>query len=159
MVVQTREKRSGHSGSVGLHIGEVNVQQYFPKDQLQIELELDHLRIVCPLLPSFWQDRPEIHDQRLSCWLESKRCSGKLGAQDAPVTMIPSGEASFRLQLMSKEETDHVTTAAPTTAYFSPTVSPAALLERRKHKTLQNVERRRLGRLKGDDRPSASAHD
>ncbi len=35
---------------------------------------------------------PEIHDMRLSLWLESKRSSGKLGPQAAPMVLVPSGE-------------------------------------------------------------------
>ena len=97
MVVQTLDRHPGHAGVVGLHIGTVNVQQYFPHRVDQVELELDHLCIVCLLEPSFWEDRPEIHDLRLSSWLESKRSSGKLGSHAAPVAMIPSGDHAFRL--------------------------------------------------------------
>jgi len=148
LVVQTLDRRPGHTGSVGLHIGASNVQQHFPPDVQMIELELDHLRIVCDLEPSFWKDRPEIHDQRLSTWLVSKRNSGKLPLQDAPVTMVPCGEYCFRLQLMSKEEVE-ISFAGPTaTAYFSPTVSPAVLLERRHHKVGVKSERRRVARAK-----------
>jgi len=106
MVVQTQNRHPGHSRVVGLHIGRINVQQYFPRDIADIELELDHLRIVCPLEPSFWQDRPEIHDFRLSSWLESKRNSGKLAANAAPVAMIPCGHRAYRLQLMRADEVD-----------------------------------------------------
>jgi hypothetical protein len=106
MVVQTQNRHPGHSRVVGLHIGRINVQQYFPRDVADIELELDHLRIVCPLEPSFWQDRPEIHDFRLSSWLESKRNSGKLAANAAPVAMIPCGHRAYRLQLMRADEVD-----------------------------------------------------
>jgi hypothetical protein len=161
MVVQTQDRHFGRSGfgSVGLHIGSVNVQQYFPRNVKQVELELDHLRIVCSLDGSFWEDRPEIHDLRLSSWLESKRNSGKLGPHASPVAMIPSGEFSFRLQMMSKVEADPLPVRSPAIAYFSPTVSPAALLDRRKHHTSQKMERRRVGRLKGNERPSPSAND
>jgi hypothetical protein len=103
MVVQTQNKRPG---IVGLHIGKGNVRKHFPKDVLLVELELDHLRIACPLEESFWQDRPEIHDRRLSSWLESKRESGKLAAQPAAMAMIPSGDRSFRLQLIRKGDSD-----------------------------------------------------
>jgi hypothetical protein len=143
---------------VGLHIGAGNVQQYFPLGVEMVELELDHLRIVCPLEPSFWQDRPEIHDQRLSSWLESKRNSGKLGLQSAPVAMIPSGEYSFRLQLITKDEADYSLTGPPATAYFSPTVSPAALLERRRHNSPVKPDRRKVARLKVNERPSPATN-
>jgi hypothetical protein len=159
MVVQTHDTHPGRSGAVGLHIGAVNVQQYFPPDVQLIELELDHLRIVCPLDPSFWEDRPEIHDQRLSSWLESKRNSGKLGAQSAPVAMIPCGEYSFRLQIMTKDESDHAIVGPPAAAYFAPAISPIKLLDRRRHSTTPKLERRRVARLKVDERPSAAAND
>jgi hypothetical protein len=160
MVVQTQDKHPGQAGVVGLHIGAANVQQFFPRNVELIELELDHLRIVCPLEPSFWEDRPEIHDLRLSSWLESKRNSGKLGLQAAPVAMIPCGGYSFRLQMVSKDETDHFPVRSPAIAFFSPTVSPAELLERRKH-TFGNrkMERRKVVRLKGNERSSPSAND
>jgi hypothetical protein len=153
MVVQTQDRHTGHAGAVGLHIGADNVEQYFPRDVEMVELELDHLRIVCQLEASFWQDQPEIHDHRLSSWLESKRNSGKLGLQAAPVAMIPSGEYSFRLQMMTKEEVDYSLTGPPATAYFSPTVSPAALLERRRHSSAMKSERRKIGKLKINEPP------
>lgn len=163
MVVRTQDRRPGHSGAVGLHIGTLNAQQYFARDLQHIELELDHLRIACTLDASFWQDRPEIHDQRLSCWLESKRTSGKLAMQAAPVAMIPCGRDSFRLQMMSAEEADPAFSSPPSPAYFSPTVAPAVLLDRRKHSSnrggLSSSERRRIARLKGNDLASASAND
>ncbi len=158
MVVQTQDRHPGHAGAVGLHIGAINVQQYFPRDWELVELELDHLRIVCPLEPSFWQDQPEIHDQRLSSWLESKRMSGKLAAKGAPVAMIPCGKYAFRLQIMNKDESDHALTPPPATAYFSPTVSPALLLERRKHTAAVKPDRRKVARIKGDERPSSATH-
>jgi hypothetical protein len=148
MVVQTQNRHTGHAGVVGLHIGAVNVQQYFPRHVEMVELELDHLRIVCPLEPSFWQDQPEIHDHRLSSWLEAKRNSGKIGQHDSPVAMIPSGEYSFRLQMITKEEADYALTGHPATAYFSPTVSPAALLERRRHTLTVKADRRKVARNK-----------
>jgi hypothetical protein len=159
MVVQTHEMHPGRSGSVGLHIGSLNVQQYFPPDVQLIELELDHLRIVCPLEPSFWLDRPEIHDQRLSSWLESKRNSGKLAAQGAPVALIPCGESSFRLQILTKDEADRPLIGPPSAAYFAPSISPIKLLDRRKHSKTPRVERRRVVRLKVDERPAAAAND
>jgi hypothetical protein len=148
MVVRTLDRRPGRTGAVGLHVGASNVEQHFPSDVQMIELELDHLRIVCELEPSFWQDRPEIHDQRLSTWLVSKRNSGKLPLQDAPVAMIPCGEYCFRLQLMSQEEVEISFAGPAATAYFSPTVSPAVLLDRRRHNIGAKPERRRAARAK-----------
>jgi hypothetical protein len=163
---------------VGLYIGKVNVQRYFPRDVADVELELDHLCIVCPLEPAFWQDRPEIHDFRLSSWLESKRNSGKLAANPAPVAMIPSGDRAFRLQLEIEGDSEHpfvgvtglsVMGTAYSSQTLSQTVSPAELLarsasankqlrqDRRKHDSGRTPDRRRVARLKSDDSPSSSA--
>ena len=159
MVVKTHDMHPGRSGCVGLHIGALNVQQYFPPNMQMIELELDHLRIACPLEPSFWLDRPEIHDLRLSSWLESKRNSGKLASQGAPVALIPCGEYAFRLQIIAKDESDRTLTGPPAAAYFSPSVAPIKLLDRRTHSKTPRIERRRVGRLKVDERASAAAND
>ena len=104
MMVHTLDRNAGHLGAVGLYIGNVNVERYFPRDFGHIELELDHLRIVCPLEPDFWEECPEIHDLRLSSWLESKRNSGKLATQPAPVAMIPCGDKTFRLEIVVNHE-------------------------------------------------------
>jgi hypothetical protein len=163
MVVQTLDKHPGHTGLMGLHIGVSNVQQYFPPGVDIVELELDHLCIVCPLEPSFWVDRPEIHDMRLSSWLESKRNSGKLAANPAPVAMIPVGDRSFRLQIMLKDELDGVKDeldGAPATssvAYVAQVPSSLKALDRRKRSSEHRPERRKVARLKGDDLPSAAA--
>jgi len=185
MVVQTQNRHPGHSRVVGLHIGRINVEQYFPRDVADIELELDHLRIVCPLEPSFWQDRPEIHDFRLSSWLESKRSSGKLGANAAPVAMIPCGHRAYRLQLMKADEAVELVQSLPSAAgaratvtgimgaaYFSPderTGTHASahkqaehdrrdqhLQDRRSRNAGRTPDRRKVARLKSDDSPSTS---
>jgi hypothetical protein len=96
MVVAKKESRS--LGMTGLHVGDGNVQRLFPPDVPVVELELDHLRIVCTLEPKFWDGDPEIHDERLISWLESKRMNGKLASRPAPLAMIPSGDHVFRLQ-------------------------------------------------------------
>jgi hypothetical protein len=101
MVVQTKSRRLGMTG---LHIGDGNVQRLFPPDVPAVELELDHLRIVCTLGPEFWDGEPEIHDERLVSWLESKRMNGKLAATPAPVVMIPAGEHAFRLMPIEHKE-------------------------------------------------------
>ena len=88
----------------GLHVGDGNVQRFFPPDTPNVELELDHLLIVCALEPEFWEGQPEIHDERLNSWLESKRTNGKLAEGLAPVAMIPSGEHIFRLKPIRREE-------------------------------------------------------
>ncbi len=101
MVVQ---KQSRRQGLTGLHVGNGNVQQLFPPDVPVVELELDHLRIVCTLHPQFWDGDPEIHDDRLVSWLESKRMTGKLGSTPAPLEMIPSGDHAFRLKPIQPKE-------------------------------------------------------
>lgn len=88
----------------GLHVGDANVQRLFPPDVSHVELELDHLRIVCNLGPDFWNGDAEIHDDRLISWLESKRMNGKLAEKPAPLAMIPSGEHAFRLQPLRPSE-------------------------------------------------------
>lgn len=167
MVVRTQEKRPGHKGTVGLHIGALNVQQYFPRSLQMVELELDHLRIVCQLEPSFWQDSPEIHDQRLSLWLESKRTSGKLSGHSAPVSLVPLENSGFRLQLMSKEEADRAletpVPATSSTVFVAPGTRAGVLMERRKRDLEHMPERRKVGRRKllnlgGDDRSSIATN-
>ena len=81
----------------GLYVGAQNVQQYFPRNVLAIELQLDHLRIECGLPPLFWEGQPEIHDPRLCLWLELKHSQRKDGRVPMPLDMIPLGEHSFTL--------------------------------------------------------------
>jgi len=88
----------------GLHVGDGNVQRLFPPDVPIVELELDHLRIVCTLGPEFWAGEPEIHDERLVSWLESKRMNGKLAPTPAPIVMIPAGDHAFRLMPIQHKE-------------------------------------------------------
>jgi len=89
--------KNGRRGMTGLHVGDGNVQRLFPPDVPTVELELDHLRIVCTLGPEFWEGEPQIHDDRLVSWLESKRMNGKLASVPAPVAMIPAGDHAFKL--------------------------------------------------------------
>lgn len=98
--------RNGHRVT-GLYVGANNARRYFPKDVLEVELQLDHLRIECGLAPNFWQEEPEIHDPRLCLWLESKQW--KQSAKTlAYLAMIPSGENSFILGLVQKKGAKHV---------------------------------------------------
>ena len=90
-----RSKCNGHR-ITGLYVGVNNVRRYFPKNIETIDLELDHLRIQCGLTPHFWKGEPEIHDQRLSAWLELKQFQGKLHGSSM-LAMIPSGNNSFIL--------------------------------------------------------------
>ncbi|MFC5861637.1 hypothetical protein ACFPT7_04985 [Acidicapsa dinghuensis] len=167
MVVRTHEKHPDSRGIVGLHIGVLNVQEHFPRGLEAVELELDHLRIVCTLEPAFWSDSPVIHDQRLSLWLEAKRTSGKLSGKSAPVVLVPLEDGrAFRLQLMSKEEAERAVAAEDVKA--TPTVvanQPArsvVLLDRRQRDAEHVPERRRTARHKllnlgGDERSSIAA--
>jgi hypothetical protein len=82
----------------GLHVGDGNVQQLFPPNMPTVELELDHLRILCTLDPAFWEGEAEIHDERLVAWLETKRASGKLAPRPSPMVLIPYGHNGFRLE-------------------------------------------------------------
>jgi len=100
MVVYTRAKVDGVTS---LQIGGGNVKEYFSPDVRMIELELDQVRILCPVEPTLSEDRPEIHDRRLSCWLQAKCSTGKLAMRTSPIALIPSGENVFRLEPMSAE--------------------------------------------------------
>jgi hypothetical protein len=101
MVVNASQIRRGMTG---LHVGDGNVQRLFPPDMPIVELELDHLHIVCNLEPEFWQGLPEIHDERLNSWLESKRSNGKLADSPAPLAMIPTGDHVIRLQPLREQD-------------------------------------------------------
>ncbi len=150
MVVETHDKHPGHPGVVGLHIGSGNVERYFPRNTPHVELELDHLRIVCGLDASFWRDRPEIFDLRLSSWLDAKRKSGKITASKASLALIPCGDHTFRLQVLSKEESDGLLANGNGVAVVSEVVTSLAAFDRRKRDVGHTPERRRVGRLKSD---------
>ncbi len=79
----------------GILVGESNVQRYFPRNIVEIELQLGHLRIECGLGPNFWKDKPEISDPRLGLWLESKVDDGFGHRVPTPLAMIPTGRNSF----------------------------------------------------------------
>lgn len=169
MVVRTHEKHPRHMGLVGLHIGALNVQEHFPRGLEAVELELDHLRIVCTLEPSFWSDSPVIHDQRLSLWLEAKQSTGKLAGKSAPVMLTPlDGGRAFRLQLISKEEAERAASdeeiRKSTALVANQPVRPVVLLDRRQQRdTEYAAERRRTARHKllnlgGDERSSIAAN-
>src|SRR3954454_15306640 len=95
--MQVRTYRDG-TDRTGLHIGETNAHRYFHKRASSIELRLDDLHIQCTLPPDFWQGSPEIHDPRLSEWLQFKL--GRRGQGNEPMlfSMIPSGAAAFVLK-------------------------------------------------------------
>ncbi len=98
MVVRTQNRGREITG---LLVGINNVRRYFSRDSSVIELQLDHLQIQCCLGPDFWRDQPEIHDLRLSAWLESKNFHQKPGQAPVPLAMIPNGKNSFRLRPIS----------------------------------------------------------
>jgi hypothetical protein len=78
----------------GLLIGEVNARRYFSKHAPSIELRLDDLWIQCTLSPYFWQDHPEIHDPRLSVWMEFKS-AGRPRGEPMLFSLDPSGPDAF----------------------------------------------------------------
>jgi hypothetical protein len=92
MVVKTQ--KDGHD-QIGLHIGAANARRHFRKRAQTIDLRLDDLEIRCALSPDFWEGRPEIHDPRLSEWLEFKVGRGRSGREPMLLTMAPSGSDTF----------------------------------------------------------------
>jgi len=84
----------------GIHIGTSNVESYFAREQTLIELQLDHLQILCRLNDQFWNEQPEILDSRLGDWLRSKHLFDKSYLTPIPVELIPLGENSFRLKAL-----------------------------------------------------------
>jgi hypothetical protein len=86
----------------GLYVGVNNVRRYFSRRIQVIELQLDHLQIQCGLTPRFWEGQPEIHDPRLSLWLESKQLHDRPCRTPVPLAMIPSGKNSFKLASISR---------------------------------------------------------
>jgi len=103
MLVKTY--RDGHQ-CTGLHIGEANVRRYFSKRTPSIELRLDDLRIECMLDASFWEGRPEIHDVRLSEWLEFKTARRRAGRETVFFSLVPSGPGAFVLRPPAKDRYD-----------------------------------------------------
>ena len=74
MLVETFSRASGKTG---LHVGVENVQRFFPESISEIDLRLGHLQILCSLNPDFCRGKPEVFNERLSSWLESKHLHGK----------------------------------------------------------------------------------
>ena len=94
MLVKTH--RDGFART-GLRIGAANARRYFSQSAPFIELRLDDLHIRCKLAPDFWQGRPEIHDPRLSGWLEFKVGRRAAGRDSLVLTMVPFGTDAFVL--------------------------------------------------------------
>jgi hypothetical protein len=100
------ETFSGTLGKTALHVGVENVQRFFPEKISEIDLHLGHLQIRCSLNPEFWQGKPEIFDERLSAWLESKYLHGKRDKTPIRLAMVPIGIGTnaFRLRPVSLDE-------------------------------------------------------
>ena len=103
MLVETFSRTPGKTG---LRVGVENVQRFFPESLSEIDVHLGHLQILCSLNPEFWPGRPEILDERLSSWLESKRLHGKPNGTPIRLAMVPigTGKSIFRLRTVSQEE-------------------------------------------------------
>lgn len=93
-------------GKIGLHVGVENIQRYFPEGISEIDLHLGHLQILCSLSPEFWRGQPEIFDERLSSWLESKFLHGRPNGLAIRIAMVPIGTGTniFRLRALSPDE-------------------------------------------------------
>ena len=102
--MQVRTCRDGRDRT-GLHIGEANAYRYFRKRQSSIELRLDDLHIQCTLPPDFWQGHPEIHDPRLSEWLEFK-AARRPGREPVVLSMVPSGAGTFVVRPQSNKQAE-----------------------------------------------------
>lgn len=95
MLVKTQSKGREYTG---VEVSARNVRRYFPKQNDEIELALDHLQIQCSLAPGFWEGQRKISDPRLSAWLESKNFHGDHSHRPIPLALIPCGNNSFRLE-------------------------------------------------------------
>src|SRR5579871_2050708 len=108
MVVRTQYEGFRVSG---LYVGANNVRRYFSKRNPVVELELDHLQIQCGLSARFWEGHPEIHDPRLSDWLESKNFHDRPCSTPVPLALIPSGKNSFKVRSLDpdwKSRREHI---------------------------------------------------
>jgi hypothetical protein len=86
----------------GLQVSEANVRRYFSKLSPSIELRLDDLHIQCTLGADFWQGSPQIHDPRLSEWLEFKVARRATEHDPLSVVLIPLGTGAFVVQPVSQ---------------------------------------------------------
>jgi hypothetical protein len=98
MLVKAQYK--GHAVT-SLRVGRQNARRYFARSAPTIQLELGHLCIECGLPPDFWQGEAELRDWRLCAWLESKHNAGGSLNTQVTLTMIPSGENSFKIALVA----------------------------------------------------------
>ncbi len=160
MVVKTQDGHRGVPKTLGLHVGTHNARRFFPTSATAVELHLDHLVIVCPLHPTFWQGQPEIYDERLSSWLHSKRDSGKLSAQPSPITLIPLKEGCFRVLLMHEERKDPLRLGPNTQVTKVEVIGP---IESGQQISVEGAapapsQLQRVAKLKGHDHPALAAN-
>ena len=103
MLVETFNRTPGKTG---LDVGSENVQRFFPESLSEIDIHLGHLQIRCSLNPDFWRGEPEIFDERLSTWLESKYLHGKMDRTPIFLAMVPigTGRNIFRVRPVSLDE-------------------------------------------------------
>ena len=103
MLVETFSRTPGKTG---LHVGVENVQRFFPESLSEIDIHLGHLQIRCSLNPEFWRGEPEIFDERLSTWLESKYLHNKRDRTPIRLAIVPigTGTNTFRLRPVSFDE-------------------------------------------------------
>jgi len=102
MIVKTH--REGRDRT-GLLVGIANARRYFRKDVQSIDLRLDDLQIQCVLSPDFWDEHPEIHDPRLSEWLEFKVGPARRG-REPMLSMVPSGVNAFVITSKPKQRNE-----------------------------------------------------
>ena len=86
----------------GLQVSEANVRRYFSKRSPSIELRLDDLHIQCTLGSEFWQGHAQIHDPRLSEWLEFKVARRAAARDPISVVLIPLGTGAFAVRPTSQ---------------------------------------------------------
>lgn len=125
MVVRTQ---SSGRGAIGLYIGTRNARRHFRRHLSGIELRLGHLHIHCELAPDFWRGHPEIRDQRLSDWLESKIFHGRSCRAPVPMMMIPGEKDSFQLHPIKLPSV-----SAHGLVKIGSATAPARKVEARKH--------------------------
>ena len=129
MLVKTHRSGGPHTG---LLIGAANARRYFPPRAQTIDLMLDGLQIQCTLSTDFWQDRPEIHDPRLSAWLEFKVARVRRGRAPIELSLVPSGTNTFVLlpRVEKKDESFGAEVAPPKPVQSAyPTSADSAALQ------------------------------
>lgn len=97
--------KDGHDG-MGLLIGTANARRHFPKRAQTIDLRLDDLQIQLRLSPDFWDGPAQIHDSRLSEWLEFKVGRVPAGCEPMQLTMVLSGDGTYIIKPRAEETHD-----------------------------------------------------